>query len=134
MITCTVGQLVAADETKALERFGARGLPPKVAYTAAKLLALVRRELKVYREVHNKLVKQYGEEIPPGSGTFQVRAAEFATFAAALTDVLDAPVEINWTPIALEDLGGDPLRADDLVALDPFLANGTPGTPALPKP
>ena len=126
MIECTLGQIVAADETKALDRLGERPLPPKVAYTAAKLLALMRKELKIYREVHDKLVKEHGDETPPDSGNYTVPPARFGAFAAALTEILAAPVVIDWTPLTLDDLGAAPLRADDLVALDPFLGTAAP--------
>jgi hypothetical protein len=127
MITTTLGAIAAAEG--ALDRLGARPLPVKTAYTTSKLLRLVREELKTYRTLHDDLVKKHGGEDPPGSGNYQVPPATFAAFRDDLTTLLETPVEIAWTPLALDALGADPLRADDLLALDAFLINGTPPPP-----
>jgi hypothetical protein len=124
MIECRLGQIVVADDEKALERLGARALPPKVAYTAAKLLSLVRKELRIYRELHDKLVKEYGVETTPGS--YQVPPTRMVEFVTALSEVLETTVSIDWTPLTLDELGADPLRPDDLVALEPFITPAPP--------
>jgi hypothetical protein len=130
MIATTLGDIAAAEP--ALDRLGARPLPVKVAYTTSKLLRLVREELKTYRVLHDDLVKKHGREEPAGSGNFRVPPDKFAAFRDDLETLLGTPVEIAWTPLALDTLGDDPLRADDLLALEAFLANGTP-EPAPPK-
>jgi hypothetical protein len=128
MITTTLGAIAMAEP--ALDRLGARPLPARVAYSAAKLLKLVRNELKMYQQLHNDLVKKHGVETPPGSGQFQVPPDKFATFRDELQDVLDSKVEILWTPLALDALGNDPIRADDLAALDAFIVeNASTETP-----
>jgi hypothetical protein len=129
MIATTLGAIAAAEP--ALDRLGARPLPMKTAYTTSKLLRLVRDELKTFRTLHDDLVKRHGAEDPPGSGSYRVPpGAQYVTFRAELDTLMATPVEIAWTPIALDALGDEPVRADDLLALDPFLSNGTPAVPS----
>jgi hypothetical protein len=134
MITTTLGHIAAAQA--ALERLGARALPVKAAYSTAKFLKLVREELTSYQTLHDDLVKKYGVESDPGSGNYRVLPDQWTVFRNDLAVVLETPVELAWNPIALDTLGDEPFRADDLIALGPFIVETTPaptGAPALPR-
>jgi len=122
MITTTLGAIAAAEP--ALDRLGARPLPIKAAYSTSKFLKLVREELRTYQTLHDDLVKKHGRESEPGSGQFSVPPAHWRAFREDLEQLLGTSIDIPWTPIALDTLGADPMRADDLVALAPFLTDG----------
>jgi hypothetical protein len=132
MILTTLGQLVDAELTGALNRLSALRLGVKPAYHIHRLVGLVRAELKTYEDRRLELVRQHGieraatpderrqgahatmTEVPMGTDAFDA-------FTRDIVELKSIDVTIHWRPIRLNDLGDSVVMPSDLTRLGPLV-------------
>lgn len=130
MPTLTIQECLAAEP--ALSQLSQERRPAKVSYHIAKLLHLVRQELKIYQGQRDTVIKEMGVSRPPTpqerlqgirKDVIEVmddRREEFLVRDAEMTAV---SVEIQWTPLVLKDLDGTDVAGSTLLAIGPLLTD-----------
>lgn len=99
----------------------------KGKYYLAKLGRVLSAPLADIEATRVKLVQQYGEKTETG---FQVPAGEkVIAFQAALAEVLDLEVEVDWKCITLTDKDAEALTGEEMMLLDRFIAFPEPKEP-----
>jgi len=88
-------------------------LPIKIAYRLTKLSNKIRAELAVYNEQRVTLVKRLGEE--QTKDNWQVKPENMKEFLEEFNKLQDEIVEIDFTPLKLEELGDVVISPKDLV-------------------
>lgn len=114
----TVDMLNAVES---LKKLGAKEVPAKVSYRLARLAKKFQSEIKVFEAKRFELLKKYGEEVADKKGFWQCKPENIEPFQQDMSDMLEQPVEIDFTKIPLEMFGDVKLEARDLAALDDFI-------------
>jgi hypothetical protein len=118
----------------ALARLAEQRFPIKLSYKLTRIVDAAQRELKRARELHEKLVKQYGKS--SDGQTWTVSPAKLEPFNKEYDELMALDVEIWGDLIQLDDLGEVDISASDLIALSWLIkgeeetAEPTPETPA----
>jgi len=123
MIRATGTELFQAEA--ALQSICHLKLEKKAAYHVAKLTRLVEQANHALQLRRNAYIKAHGVERDgqPGS-SFEIApdSAAWQPFQDWMREQVEAPIEIAWSPLTLEQLGEHAVSPADLNALGPFLA------------
>lgn len=137
---CTVAEL-------GLQRISEIRLPAKTAYHIAKLLRLVKAEVKTYQEERNKFIMEIGTKRPPNEEEASRGVREEVTevlperrkeFVERDEEMLKVEVTIEWKPLQMSQLP-DEMTGADLFSLGSLVveddpAPASPGPPVGPRP
>lgn len=118
----TVGELFGMKQP--LERLIECTVPLKTAFAIKKLTEACNTELLVVGKMHDDLVTEYGEEVPPGSKNYAVlpTSKKYPKFKKKLDELNAIEVEINVVPILLP--ATTQTEAKVLMALQKFIKVG----------
>jgi hypothetical protein len=127
-VKTTLGALVDADMTGALNRLSALRLSAKQAYHAHRLIGFARAELKEYDARRMDLVKQYGAERPSTDAErrqgaprtvseVDVNSDGWDAFSAEVKELKAVEVELPWRPFNLCELGTNEIMPADVTLL-----------------
>ncbi len=108
-------------ELKALEipltNFLKEKLPLKASYRLSKVLKQISSELGDLEQERQKLIRQYGE-VDTEAGEISIKEeAKLNQFRLEFSELLKEEVELNFEPIALDDLGSVELTLADMTFL-----------------
>ncbi len=79
-------------------------LPIQVSYRISKLVNNgIERELKSFNEARNKLITEFGTSNE--DETVSVKPEKMSEYISKLNDLLSEQVELDWTPLSIEDFG-----------------------------
>ncbi len=102
--------------TRNLTKLTDKALPVRTSYNLLKLLKGCSEEMETLEKARIKLVEQYSEK-PEEGGEVKVSDENKEKFQEEFTALLSEKVEIDFTPIPIDDLGGISLSANDLLPL-----------------
>ncbi len=109
-----LGQLINAKD--AFEELVNTPLPAAVAYRLQRVARVVQPEFRSFEELRVKLVHELGEKGEDGATV--VTAKNMPAFNEQVAALLNEDVELNFKPLAIEDLGDTAVTAADLLLLD----------------
>jgi len=95
-------------------------LPIKVAYKISRLFRIVWPEYEAIEVQRAKLVQKYASE---NEGT-TVGEENRAAFVEEFTSLLNETVNVAIEPLNIEELGGNSLSAQELLALEKIIVSG----------
>ncbi|WP_337871629.1 hypothetical protein [Ignavibacterium sp.] len=95
-------------------------LPVKTAYKLAKLSNTIQSELREFEQLRNNLIKKYGKQSGDEIKIEPTDKETFGKFSGEITELLETEIEINYTPINIDELGSIKLSAYDIGKLLPF--------------
>ncbi|WP_337872886.1 hypothetical protein [Ignavibacterium sp.] len=95
-------------------------LPVKTAYKLAKLSNTIQSELREFEQLRNNLIKKYGKQSGDEIKIEPTDKETFGKFSSEITELLETEIEINYTPINIDELGSIKLSAYDIGKLLPF--------------
>lgn len=101
----------------------------KASYNVAKILRRLTKELKIARDLNLKLVKDYAEVDDKGNPVFdnQTGMPKFLDeekqkeYQAKHKDFLETEIDLDCSPVTLQDLGTIKLSPHEINALEPIL-------------
>lgn len=133
---CTARDII--DLSNALTKHGGINLLPKVVLRFSRLQRAVRAEAETISEAQQKITDEHllrGDDglpvkvtLPDGREDFRLKDPK--AYAAAIKDLLSAPVEIAGEPFETEDLIRGEIHSDVVAALHWVFAPEKPATPA----
>lgn len=95
-------------------------LPIKTAYKLAKLSNVIQSELRDFEQLRNNLIKKYGKQSGDEIKIDQSDKEAYEKFSSEINELLEAEIEINYSPIDINELGSIKLSAYDTGKLLPF--------------
>lgn len=95
-------------------------LPVKTAYKLAKLSNAIESELREFEQLRNNLIKKYGKQSGDEIKIEPTDKETFEKFSSEINELLETEVELNYTPIDIDELGSIKLSAFDMGKLLPF--------------
>lgn len=110
-----------------LQRLAQMDFKAKTSWQISKLLTNAEKEIQSFNEARMKVVQKYGEKDANGElitneeGNCQIPAEVGNDFANEINELLMAEVELNVSPIAIEDLDAADFKPAEMVMLEPFL-------------
>ncbi len=118
----TVGQLIAIGQSGALAKLARQDFPAVAAFRLSRLIAVLEPEIANALQARFKLFTDENSEPLAGApGQRTIRLDAIPAFQAALAPLLEEQVEVNVTPLALDELPSAQLSAADVLALGPLL-------------
>jgi hypothetical protein len=95
-IVLNVEQLKALQEVK---------FPVKVSYRIMRLVNKLQPELNTYETKRNELVKEFGEPADEKGDIRVTDPKKLVKFTEKLQELLSLDIEVDFTPIKMEELG-----------------------------
>ncbi len=114
MTKFTLGEVYGL--TKSLTKLTDKDIPIKASFNLIKFLKSCSEEMDVLEKARVKLVEKYSEEKEEGKDT-QVSDENKEKFQEEFSVLLNEEVEIDFKPIAEDDLGDISMSANDLIPL-----------------
>jgi hypothetical protein len=118
-MTVKLGKLIAAQESLK-KLFASEDFPVSFKWHLMKFKKAVEAELQEYEEQRIELVKKYGTN--DGKDNIVVGQDRMAEFIPKMMELHEVEVDIHVSKIRLENLEGAKLSADDMLHLEPFVA------------
>lgn len=124
-IKVAVSHFASADVQAVLKagRIAQLPLHPKAAFHLMRVLRKVGEEVTNFESARVAALKKFGREYEEnGQLMFEVPREKVGDFTAAMNELAATEVEFTLDKIALADLGDVNLSAQEILALEPFLA------------
>ena len=124
MIKVTIAELLNASHV--LGTFKGRALASKKAFSIARMIREISRELETYEQVRVEIIKKYANKDENGemiieNGNAQILDEFIEKCRNELEESCAQEVEINVAPLKEEWLEEIELTVDDAMLLEPFM-------------
>lgn len=114
MIKLKLGKIV--DNVGVMKELMAIDLPVKMSYSLSKLASKIDSELKIYNEKNDEIIKSLGTPNETGEFTIPKDNPEILKdFKDKWQELRDIEVEIDFTPLKIEDLGNREIASKLLI-------------------
>lgn len=116
MLEVKLAQLVAS--APALGRLCAEKAPARITFTLARVTKSINSELETYEKTRMSLLEKYGT-LSEDKSHYKFESREQSEkFELELKELLETPVSLQHSPLALDQLETVSVSAADLMALD----------------
>jgi hypothetical protein len=112
-----LGELKNAETS--LQKLIEKDLNIKIAYKLGKLIKIISAEFKEIEDSRVKLIKKYGKE--DENKNIQVLPENNEKFYIEFQQLLDEEIDIDFEPLALEELGEISMTTTDVLKLGHIL-------------
>lgn len=104
MPTLTLEEVIAAHAALP-DLMAQRGIPPRDAFTIARLAQRLNAEFAAFEEVRQKLIQTYGTEDPKQPGYFNFQGEGREEYNRQILELAAQPVELSEIKVKLSTLG-----------------------------
>ena len=125
MITVTVKEIM--DSVEVMRSLSQKSLKGRVAYKVARMLRELDKELTLFNNTRENLIKQCGVKDAEGNlqigqnGDYMIEPASVESYYNEINSVLSNTIELNCEKINLSDLEELVFTPGEMLALEPFI-------------
>lgn len=125
MIEVKLREILESQE--AMRHLSEKSLRGRTAYQLGRLMKKLEGELSTYNEVRQKLIEKYAKRKDDGSfevnerNEYQFTPENMQAYIEEINKLIEEEVQIEASPINLDDLGDIEFTPAEMSMLDPFI-------------
>ncbi len=120
----TTSQILSIADSNVLSKLASQDLAPLAAYRINRICSILGPEAQRIQQVRNSLITADNSVVlDEDQGIRQIRPECAEDFFKALQPLLAEEIDLNITPISLEDIAGAKISAQSIAVLGPLLAS-----------
>lgn len=109
-----------------LQRLTAIDFKAKTSWQIYKLIAAAEKEMNAFQDTRMKVVQKYAEKDENGemvvkNDEYKIPDDQMENFTNEINELLMSEVELNASPIPLEDLDAANFKPTEMIIMEPFL-------------
>ena len=109
-----------------LQRLTTIDFKAKTSWQLYKLISAAEKEIGTFQDTRMKVVQKYAEKDENGEmivneNEYKIADGQIEAFTNEINELLMSEVELNVSPIPLEDLDAADFKPTEMVIMEPFL-------------
>ena len=109
-----------------LQRLTTIDFKAKTSWQLYKLISAAEKEIGTFQDTRMKVVQKYAEKDENGEpivneNEYKIAEGQMDAFTNEINELLMSEVELNVSPIPLEDLDAADFKPTEMVIMEPFL-------------